>query len=276
LAIAQDRQQWDQSPAAAEVRENMKDIFKTLGLSDTAAEIAARGRPVRGADATDPMFHQFMLFDFECPRISRLLMMRAQRHHLTHVREFEEDLPCEEVVVETDAEPVTVPEFTEMTLHLEYWACQWAVDTLWSWKFNSYGSQMLNADPPEWVRADLDNKRSNEQPFVVRPGWNVEAELQAHFEARVRKALAEYIERSRAFAEARGLVPAQERLTTHFDWLALYQVKGRSWAQIAQWDQDETGSDSKEESAIRKGVQSAAKLVGLNARRGRPGRPPTR
>ncbi len=69
---------------------------------------------------------------------------------------------------------------------------------------------------------------------------------------------------------------AEKRRLIHFDWLALHQVKRWSWAQIADWDQEQGGEETIGEDAIRKGVLDAANLCKLNARQRKPGRPKNR
>ena len=269
LKRARDYQQWKQSPEGAILRERMIDFFKRLEMTDEGAQVAAEGRPVAGLDADDPVFHTFMILEYEHPRLDHLLKLWAQRHNLTHQREFEEQ--SEEHTTDTDV-------FTEMTLHKDYWACQWALATLWSWKFLPEGVKMMNADPPEWVHAfDGSSGPSDEPPFRIRPGWDFLTETESAFRDRVEKALTAYIERSKQLAEMRGLIETREkRQRSHYDWLALYQVKRWSYAQIADWDQVQPGAEAKGEDTIMKGVKSAAQLVQLPVRPGKPGRPKTR
>lgn len=269
LKSARDYEQWKKSPEGATVREQMAVFFKQLGMTDVGAQVAAEGRPVAGLDPGDPVFHVFMILEYENPRLDRLLKLWAQRNNLTHQRLFEEEI--EEQISEEDG-------FTEMTLHKDYWACQWAFETLWSWKFLQEGGKMMNADPPEWVGAfEGSSGLSDEPPFRVRPGWDVLVETEPAFRGRAAHALEAYIERSKELAEARGLIEAREkRQPSHYDWLALYQVKRWSYAQIADWDQTQPGAEAKGEDTIMKGVKSAAQLVQLSVRSGRPGRPKTR
>ena len=137
---------------------------------------------------------------------------------------------------------------------------------------------MMSSDPPEWARSfDGTSVGSDEPPFRIRPGWDVLTETESAFRDRVEKALTAYIERSKQLAEMRGLIETREkRQPSHFDWLALYQVKRWSYAQIADWDQKQPGADTKGEDTIMKGVKSAAQLVQLSVRSGKPGRPKTR
>ena len=103
-------------------------------------------------------------------------------------------------------------------------------------------------------------------------GWTVikttraEAEqaLRAEFDA----ALARYLDRMEQLAEARGLVPApQRRSHEHFAWLAQYQLRGRSYREIAE----EACRDRK---TIADAVRDIAALIELPLRpTGRPGRP---
>jgi hypothetical protein len=275
MANAKARAEWNQSAEAAELHRCGVDAFKRLGLPETAAEAAATGRPVMGVSADDAMFCTFMVFENHAPRLARLLMRWAQRHNLTYQREFQEDSTQPAVYAEGGTE---TPEFTEVTLHKDYWACEWALFTLWSWKFSSKGAQMMNSDPPEWVHAFEDQSLTSGEPlFRVQPGWDVLSETEPIFRKRVEVALSAYVEGQRRLHEARGFIgSAEKRRLIHFDWLALYQVKRYSWAMIADWDQEQPGETTRAEDVIRKGVNSTANLCGLAVRPGRPGRPKTR
>jgi len=266
---ARARQQWEQSPEGALVRTQMVDSFKRLGMNDVQAQFAAEGRPVAGLDADDPVFHTFMILDGNHPRLDRLLKHWAQQHGLTHQREFEER--TEEQTTEKEV-------FTEVTLHKDFWACQWALDTLWYWKFSPDGTKMMEAEPPEWVCASgRSSIGSGEAPFSIRPGWDVLAETEPAFRDRVESALEGYIEKTRELAGARGLVETRgKRQPRHFDWLALYQVKRWSYVEIADWDQLQPGSEAKGVDTIMKGVKSAAQLVQFVVRAAKLGRPKTR
>ena len=134
---------------AAQMRLAMVEIFKQLGISDETAKVAAKGRPVVGVDADDAIFHTFMILEDYHRRLAHLMMRWAQRHGFTHQRQFEEPLETFDVSEEADG-----MELVEMTLHKDYWACEWGLYTLWNWKFSRDGKQMSNSDPPEWVRLD--------------------------------------------------------------------------------------------------------------------------
>jgi hypothetical protein len=272
-------EQWEQSPEGATMVQEMVDFFKRQGMTDAAAQIAAKGRPVAGLGGDDPVFHTFMLLEDHNPRLARLLMRWAQRNGLTHQRQFEEALqPLEERIIEAEEGTVTLESLSEMTLHKDYWACEWALCTLWSWKFSPDGAQMLIANPPEWVRMTEDQSLASEEPaFCIRPGWDVLTETEPAYRDRVERTLTSYIERNRHLAKARGLVETpKKRQRRHFDWLALYQVKRWGYARIADWNQEQPRADTHSEDVIRKGVRSAADLCKLPARPGKPGRPTIR
>ncbi len=277
MADARADKEWNQSAEAADARKRMAEAFMGLGMTETQSQRAAEGRPISGVDADDPIFNMFMILDNYHPRLAHLLMHWAQRHNLTHQREFEEEpRPSEPQTIESD-DGTEIPLFTEMTLHKDYWACAWALCTLWCWKFLPEGSQMMNANPPEWVHNPFETRLTNEPPFRLRPGWDVLTETEEVFRERAEKALVSYIQYQRNLAEARGLTETKEkRQPLHFDWLALYQVKRLSWEQIADWDSQQPGANAKEAGAIMKGAHDAAALCKLNALPGKLGRPKKR
>jgi len=240
------------------------------------SKVAAEGRPIAGLDSEDRVFSSFMVLEDEHPRLARLLMRWAQRHHLTHQREFEEASPeLEKPTIGSEHEAEAL-DLDEMTLHQDYWVCQWALYTLWSWRFLPTGGKMIKADPPNWAPVVLEPPAAKfeNRVFCVRPGWDVLNETDPMFRARVREALTGYIKDARRLAEAQGLAePSEKRQGIHFDWFALYQVKGWSWDQIADWDVQHSRKNAKGVDLIRKGVQNVAKLVKLSPR---PNRPPGR
>ena len=266
--------EWGESPEAAELRRESVEVFKRLGLTEPGAQLAAEGRPPAGLEANAPLFKAFIILEDAHPGLSRCLMLWAQRHNLTHRRELEEDPPRPEER-SCDAEDETeIPTFIETTLHRDYWACQWALSTLWSWKFLAEGPQMMYSDPPEWVRNPFQTGPSDDPIFRLRPGWDVLSETEKGFRVRAKKALDTYIQNKRRLAEAGGLmVTTQKRRLIHFDWLALYQVKKWSFRKIDDWGQTQLGEHTMDADVIRKGIESAANSCGLRARpvpRGRP------
>ena len=93
----------NQSAEAADARKRMAEAFMGLGMTDPQSQRAAEGRPISGVDADDPIFNMFMILDNYHPRLAHLLMHWAQRHNLTHQREFEEEpRPSEPQTIESD------------------------------------------------------------------------------------------------------------------------------------------------------------------------------
>lgn len=263
------RHEWEQSPEGLSRTESMFNSFKGIGMPDDAARKAAEGRPIRGLAPDDTIFNTFAVLQFENPRLDRVLKLWAQRNHLTHQRELEED------TVRPDVDP---GEFVKLTLHKDYWACEWALFTLWFWKFATAGEVAKNAEPPEWITMSVGAPLTLDEPaFRVQPGWDVLAEEEGAFRKRAELALNAYIARKCEIAKASGLQRSDEkRRPSHFDWLALYQVSQWSYRQIAERENVRPGRRNIGEDTVRKGVRVAASLCRLNARLGSPGRPKIR
>jgi hypothetical protein len=271
--------EWNQSPEAAAMREGSLESFQALGLSPSAAKFAAEGRPVVGVDADHPVFSTFMILEDQNPRLARSLMLWAQRHGLTHQREFEDRSHWAEGNPPAPESAFAISEFTEATLHKDYWACAWAMFTMWHWKFAPDGPVEMKANPPHWVPAFEENLTPDltEPGLLIKPGWNVSSENEDAFRTRTQKAIDSYIEKQHQFARGRGLVavvPKKEFI--HFDWLALSQVKGYSLGQVVAWDQEQPGEKFRDPGTIRKGVDEAARLCEMKAKPRTVGRPKTR
>lgn len=105
--------------------------------------------------------------------------------------------------------------------------------------------------------------------FLVRPGWDVLAMTRDAFEAKVRgafqEALKEYCDRREVAARAHGLqkAPAEKRTLEHYRWLARYQVKGESFADI--WRSLPQGDD-RDRRAVEVAIHRTADEVGLTLR----------
>lgn len=102
-------------------------------------------------------------------------------------------------------------------------------------------------------------------------GWNPMHHTREHAKKLIlqglESALDGYLDHIEALAEARGLVRTKEKQSRHFDWLALFQVDKRPYAQIAR-------DAGLEVATIESGVKDAARMIALPLRTGgRPGRP---
>ena len=95
--------------------------------------------------------------------------------------------------------------------------------------------------------------------------------------------LRQQMDRHEINADLLGLERIPRKLSTeHFNWLALYQVKGMRYAEVARvvqptWPTKDTDLKNLTET-VRSGIQDAAQLVvGLSwkswLRQGKPGRP---
>jgi hypothetical protein len=95
-------------------------------------------------------------------------------------------------------------------------------------------------------------------------------ESKATYLARVRKRW----DRAVAGLRARGLQPSADRRETkrHLDWFIWWQVGGRTWKWImAKAKAEKQGAEI---STIREGVRRVAEDLGIQLRKGKPGRPP--
>jgi len=96
----------------------------------------------------------------------------------------------------------------------------------------------LKANPGKLVKASADPGKLVEVNWPMR-GWNPEQELERQFRKRFAAAvltwLDGYITKQRAGRERNGLGRApQKRGLDHFEWVALYQVKGLTLSEIAR------------------------------------------
>jgi hypothetical protein len=89
-----------------------------------------------------------------------------------------------------------------------------------------------------------------EKPRVV-----VRRELRTAFEDQ----LTAYLDRMEALARARRFIRAAQKVGRHFEWLALYQVGGRTPAQIAQ-------QFGKERQAVDTAIRQTAEMIDLTIR----------
>jgi hypothetical protein len=202
----------------------------------------------------------------------------AQRFHLTQARDFEEQTPFQQQHDPDD----DVFELQDLKLDAHYWACQWAVQTLWQWRFTDLGPKLLTSNPPKWVQGSFrrEPRRTDSPPFTLKQaGWDPAIEHESGFRARITKALAESLNNQIAVAKIAaqelGLEPAPSKKRDHFDWFALFQVNEWAFPRIADWYQARTGC-ALEDDAIRHGVCDVAECVALprrQAKRGRPKKP---
>ncbi len=210
------------------------------------------------------------------------------------------------VLIITDVHPTSDwgPMFDPLHRRLRAWSRHWHLDadwcrhvalkTLYEWHEPPDKGllALLQAGPlpPEpmgqprgWAQAAIplvSPIRDEEMRFTfAHRGWQpmhytrdvAEQAIRAAFDAH----LTRYLDRLECLAKERGLKPTPEkRALTHFDWLALYQVKGWRPAKIADW-YHEINEKGAEVSAIRMALQETARLIGLPLRPSRRGRPPT-
>ncbi|HEV2202805.1 MAG TPA: hypothetical protein VGR73_23555 [Bryobacteraceae bacterium] len=149
----------------------------------------------------------------------------------------------------------------------EAWFLGDLLRTLYSWAKYPRLRAALFLDPGTsggWVGIDEGEARFE----FADQGWIPTSEKWSTFYRRVsdafKEALESYERRLRSLMESRGYVRILRKETLeHFDWLVLWQIAGRTQAQIADWHSEKTNR-SYDETRIRQGIEEAARLIGLN------------
>ncbi len=101
-------------------------------------------------------------------------------------------------------------------------------------------------------------------PFYHDPTWRGRADFKAHVLAQATRAIDDYSNRIDTAAEAAGLKRApRRREVEHFDWLARYQVKGESFASIANTASYKFQGGRQ---TVRKAIVALAEYLGLKLR----------
>jgi hypothetical protein len=165
---------------------------------------------------------------------------------------------------------------------LSDWGTRWRLTMPWCEERAAYTMLLWRREPElageRWALAGEPSIRIgglnfDERAFVFRDyGWDPTAEPWSDARTRIRAAFAIALKAfqrdQEQLAHQRGARRARSKHgAEHFDWLAYYQVRGWSYEQIL----DEY--DRFERKTIEEGVKDAAKLVGLQLRAARRGRP---
>lgn len=113
----------------------------------------------------------------------------------------------------------------------------------------------------EWLFEPSYRKLKTETVASLR--WNLAEETEALFRGRVET----YIGQVKAAAGERGWTEAPEKrkLEQHMEWLALYQVGGRTEAEIATLTNAD-GENPPDVSTISRAITETARLIGLRLR----------
>jgi len=102
------------------------------------------------------------------------------------------------------------------------------------------------------------------EPFYHDHTWRSRAEFKACVQAKMERATEDYCDRIDANALAAGLKRApRKRQAEHFDWLARYQVKGETFASIAETSSQKFVGGRQ---TVRKAVTELAKYLELTLR----------
>lgn len=174
------------------------------------------------------------------------------------------------------------------------WAAGWHLDVPWV----RTRAALTMANWLDWdhaghgVRLDWgwhDDGGSYELAFAAEelafapalPAWQPwlasRAEARALIEASFQRQMAAYLDRVERLCAERGVrKKAQKRQPEHFRWLALYQCAGLEMHDVAATLPEGEHAIEDPSKTARKGVRSAARLIGLPLRPGRKGRPPKR
>jgi hypothetical protein len=161
------------------------------------------------------------------------------------------------------------------------WPVQFAIETLWAWWSWPGGKDMRNASPPEWVKISGRDPSGCRRLMPTVPimfmitDWDERTESEVEFVKRTlaaaKDAVDHHLRIRRAEIPGLGLrLRRNKREPAHLKWLVEFQIGGRTWAEIAQRHQQNTGITLSED-AIRSGIESAADEIGLKLRAGRRG-----
>lgn len=152
-------------------------------------------------------------------------------------------------------------------------APQWPSGPDWLLTVARRTAAFIRTDPSfrtQWVFVASYRNPAGSSQVGLAP-WQPIEETESEFRDRVDR----HVQATRARASAAGLVTATEsRVSAQFTRLALFQVKGLSYRQIADIEtQQETSGSSVDVGTIRKGVHETAALIALTLRPARRGRP---
>jgi hypothetical protein len=136
---------------------------------------------------------------------------------------------------------------------LTTWAARWGFAAPWLLRVAQRTSRLIVRSPH--LQETWSFWTSFVEPEIpeLRITWNPCEQTEAAF----RETVEDYI---RAVRNLPGVLPAPAKNTDprrDFEWLALYQVGGRTYGQIAESDESSHGDDS----TVRKAVQAAAALA---------------
>ncbi len=125
---------------------------------------------------------------------------------------------------------------------------------------------------PDWARAELGKERKPERIVISKPEWNPFTESRRDAERRTdrefrrqREARMDEIE-ARLRQDGAAPSPVAPKLRDHLAWLVRYQVRGESFASIAQ-------DVGRTRQGVTEAVHGAARFIFLPLRPSRPGRP---
>jgi hypothetical protein len=172
--------------------------------------------------------------------------------------------------------------------HLEEeWCLEHALTTMWHW--HHYQPDLENLIWQQGGGSWMVPTNESERRFMFEhPGWEPTYDYRKTIKQEILMAfnqhLDEYLDRMESLVEERGYVKSKRKNEReHFEWLACFQVKGMSYAEIKDKFKSQTNSKEKtylsdDTKAIRKAINDLAKYIGLQLREDgtAPGRRPSK
>jgi hypothetical protein len=181
-----------------------------------------------------------MVFEVANPELARCLKNWAEQYGLTHLNSIPEEEPL------TDLRSLDESfELAEIPFNPNYWACDWALSTLFFWDLLPVDDPRRSSSPPEWCPLLIDSPRAPEKTFTITAtGWNSVLETETEYRKRIRghldNAITEYVRGVKKYLKPSGFTLRSCHTSDHVVWLALYQVLARPLAKVLEFERQTT------------------------------------
>jgi len=168
------------------------------------------------------------------------------------------------------------PDSETVALADSLWLAMFIYETLWVWSQPDLGLLPVNSDPPEWPHKNawlgrIGGPRTLALRIPDPAGFNARAEYVRQAMKGFESQLREHLRLQEGPPNSRQPRSIEFR-TDHFTWLVLRQAHGWSAKAIADW-QRRNYHEHVSIDAVRIGIRSAARTVGLRLRPRPHGRP---
>jgi hypothetical protein len=167
-----------------------------------------------------------------------------------------------EARAELKAEAITNAEEAALSGFVLEWASKWNLTDEWCrlWAIDQMEAKWRRAHGGGLIITSFKLTSSPFDPEIfTTPGWDVTKETPADFRARVLMALDSYVKKSVQRAATIGYSPIPEHQSSHFFWLAGFQILFWSRNAIAE-------AAGVERSAVIVAIRKLANFIGLNLR----------